>query len=661
MGAESELEEMLRAAHRLGTGQAHYAALDAVFRHADAAGETAFAFRARMNAISDFHHHGEYARSFMAFHWCLTTFDQHPEVTSSYDEHNLLWRFKWIVWQMPQFPAVPLDRAIGLLDDMERRYRAGNHSLHAVYQHRADVATHLGDLAAAGHWIGEMTTARRDGLSDCASCVPTSQVTYLTAVGDFEEAVRIGSPYAGGGCTEQPQRMLSQLLLPYLRTGRVAEAVAAHRKAYQAIRQNRHYLELIALHLQFCGLTGNAEHGLAIVERHLPWLDRPASALAEMEFTSAAALVLRGLIENGQGAAAVRRRTDSGDRRWVSTVAETYEEMAARARELAAAFDARNGNSYQSGRVEERITAEPLVTALPLTVLGGRPIAGGSVSGELVRKVAALTAAGDLAGAASARLEVAYALRNAGQWDDALETAEEAHRSLALAGLDEETLVARYLLAELYGRSWQQRSTAYTMMVEILAEPRLPSSLPSRPELLEKAAGLDLGQAATKHLREAAALYREAGDLVGEARALSDTVRRYRETPPDWAELRARLDELSDAGVVPDLVRTQLHLAGLEARSGQVEAALARVRKWSAYPKMRLREAGLLLHLGRAVEAEEAVRPLLTEAEFQREAVRLVGRALVAQGRDAQAEAFLAEFQLETDDLDDYDEDDDED
>ncbi|GLW31049.1 hypothetical protein [Actinoplanes regularis] len=656
----TSLEQMLQDAYRQGSDQARYAALDAVFRHADAAGETAFGFRARMNAISEFHHHGEYARSFMAFHWCLTTFDRQPEVTSRHDEHSLLWRFKWIVWQMPQFSAVPLDRAIGLLDDMERRYRAGNHSLHAVYQYRGAVAAHLGDLDAAGRWFGEMLTARRDGLSDCAACVPTSHVEYLTVLGEFEEAVRVGSPYASGGCTEQPQQMLSQLLLPYLRTGRTAEAVAAHRKAYALIRANRHYLELIGLHLQFCALTGNQEHGLPILERHLPWLDRPASTFAALEFASAGALLLRGLIDAGHGDVPVRRRTDNGDRRWTSTAAETYDELAARARSLAAEFDRRNGNTYQSGRIEQRLSAEPIVAKLPLTVLSGRPIAAKAAVGDLVGEVAARTAAGDAAGAARLRLEVAYALRNAGQWDDATETAEEAQRSLALAGLTAESSVARFLLVELYGRSWQQRDTAYAMITDLLAEPDLPAGLPSRAGLLERAAALTHdGPRAFEHLLAAAALHRDAGDAAGEARALLGSLRRVQQVPQDWARLVARLDELIAAGALRDgeLVDAQHRLCWLETRAGRPEAALERARAWGDQPRLRLIEAGLLQRLDRHVEAEEVARRLATEPETRDSAALLVARSLLARDRRPEAEAWLAGFGLELDDLDYYDDD----
>ena len=648
--SDADLERMLAEAYEHGRGPARFAALDSVFRHADATGRIEFAYRARMNALSDMHYAGEYVRAFMTFAWLLATFDRHPEVTGSYDEHTLLWRFKWIVWQLSQFSGIPLDKSKALLDDMQRRYQAGNHSLHAVYQHRAMVATHLGELDAAGHWFEQMATARRDDLSDCRACVPTTQVEYLVARGAFEEAVRVGSPFASGGCVEQPHQILSHLLLAYLRTGQTANAVEAHRKAYQRIRDSRHYLELIALNVQFCGLTGNHTYALPIVERHLPWLDRPASPYAAMEFASAAALVLRRLIDDGAGDTPVRRATDNGDKRWSSTAAETYDEMVTLARSLAAGFDERNGNDHQSGRIEARMAAEPLLESLPLTVLAGRPIGehpGKRAVDVLIGKIADLTAAGDEAGAARARLDAAYALRNAAQWGDALETAEEARRSLDRARLIDEGLQARYLLVELYQRTYQQPTARLALVDELLTAPRLPASLPPRAVLLEETAFPGDGQRAADQLFEAADLHRAAGHDTAEARTLAKALRICSAVPDRLAEIMSRVDAVV-AG--PDLRGAQDALCRLQSLAGDAEAALERAQRHAAAgPELVLRAATLLMDLGRFEQAERTARQLLENDDHAWEAAGLVARSLRARGEDASA--FMQEHDLEEENL----------
>jgi hypothetical protein len=371
---EGELQAMLTQAQRQSPGPARWTALDAVFRHADAAENLQFGFQARLTAMEDLHDHGEWARMLMAFSWCLDTFDRHPEATGPNAAFELLWRYKWVIWQATQFPGIRLDRLEALLADMRRRYLEGGHSLHAVYQHEGLVAHHRGDSDAAEHWYAEMALARRDRLSDCVACVPTDVVAHLVACGRDVEALAMGTPYLTGGCSEQPDSMISELLLPYLRTGRFDEAVTCYLRAYNTTEDKRGLIEWIGRGLEFCALTGNEEYALPTVQRYLPWLERPASPYAAKEFAVAAAQVLGRLEVAGKAQAPLARRSDDGTRRWESTIEATRAELVGLARRIAAEFDARNGNDHHAAQVEARLTMEPFATHLPLTILRGRAI-----------------------------------------------------------------------------------------------------------------------------------------------------------------------------------------------------------------------------------------------------------------------------------------------
>ena len=100
-------------------------------------------------------------------------------------------------------------------------------------------------------------------------------------------------------CSEQPQGILTALLMPYLRTGRLRRRPRdAHRQAYRRLRaQPGRPVGRSAEHVEFCALTGNEARGLEIVERHLGWLDRAPSPAAAMRFAAAAALLLRRVAE----------------------------------------------------------------------------------------------------------------------------------------------------------------------------------------------------------------------------------------------------------------------------------------------------------------------------------------------------------------------------
>jgi len=359
----SSVSEMLAQAREMPYGAAQVALLEQAMAHADAQRLDDAAFEARMLATTSYIYSGEPARSFVTFSWCLTEHDRDP-VRHRRWTHHLMWSFKAIVSAMTKFPEIPLARTYDVLDDMERRWRAGGHSPHAVYAHRHLVARHVGDARAAEDWFTRWSAAPRDELSDCVGCDPTTKAYWLRDQGRDEEAVALAEPVLAGrlSCTEQPQAIYTVLLLPYLRTGRLDAARDAHRRAYRAHRTQLADLSDIAEHVAFCALTGNDALGLEIVERHRDWLDRAPTPWAAMSFAAAASLVLRRLDATGHGSVRVRD----------TPVGALSEELARRALDLAARFDARNGTSHQSDRVRAVLAAEPVTAELRLVVPGSR-------------------------------------------------------------------------------------------------------------------------------------------------------------------------------------------------------------------------------------------------------------------------------------------------
>jgi hypothetical protein len=670
-----ELRRALSDARQLPYGPARSAALDSVFRHADAAGEEKFAFDGRLDAIWDYSRGGDKAREFLAFSWCLATYDRQPEIADEYAAHHLLWVFKWIVAALPDFPDVPLERTYAVLDDMQRRYQLGGHSLHAVYQHRWVVAQAVGDDDGAEHWYAQMLHAPRGSLSDCRGCVPTDQVWYLARLGRNAEAVEAGTPALDATCAAQPKGILTAMLVPYLRTGMLDEAVRAHVTAYRQVRHERDNLAKCGEHALFCGLTGNEARGLEIVEQHLPWLDRPCTPHSELWFCSGAAQVLGRLCETGKGDLTLQRRTDDGSARWETTVAHTRDEMAARARELAARFDARNGNTATSERISRRIHTEPLVDSLPLTVLAGRGSASRADDpvAAKVRTVARLTAKGDTAGAARARLDAAVALAKADRWEDAVEAAEEAVRELDRCDLTLAALRCRYLLWKLY-TDRRDDDAAGGVLAELLAHDAaagaLPPGLPSRAGLLEQAAERLGGPERVPRLLAAADGYRDEGRPVDELRALRQAL--------EYSNLREVDLALVDRGdrLLADLPDG---LDGVAAERGQYDSVVGQT--WVVHGRVAegldrqaggaatLRAAGLLdewalasvdlaerqLDAGRADDAENTARELLARDDLRDEYVTywaavVVAKVLRRRGRHDEAAAVAAEYEVDGED-----------
>ncbi|BCJ26111.1 tetratricopeptide repeat protein [Actinocatenispora sera] len=373
---EDEAWAALSTAWDLPYGPPQVAAIEAVVAEADAAEWNDLQFAARALAVSAYQYAGETSKMFVPFAWCLAALDR--GAADDRFVHQVMWSFKHIVAHLPLFPEVPLARTEAVLDDMERRYRAGGHSMHAVHQYRWLVARHLGDTAAAAEQYRLWCAAPRDDLSDCAGCEPTARIEHLADIGADEEAIELSVPVLAGNltCIEQPQMILTALLLPYLRTGRYEQAADAHRRAYRSLRSSHSDLASIAQHVEFCARTGNEPRGLELVQRHLGWLAAPPDPYAEMRFAGATALLLRRLAASGHGDTELDRppltadETTADGAARTTTVAALGAELAARATAIAARFDERNGTGQQGAEIAALLTAEPLVDRLPLARAG---------------------------------------------------------------------------------------------------------------------------------------------------------------------------------------------------------------------------------------------------------------------------------------------------
>ncbi len=364
---EDQLWELIDQAHDMPFGAAQIALAEQIISHADALRADDLSFQSRQLATRAYIHGGEPAKAFVTFSWCVAEYDRDP-VHYERSRHTLLWYFKNIGSALLRFPEMPLDRTVAVLDDMERRWREGGHSLHAVYAHRHYLAEHIGDLESAAHWYQLWQTAPRDELSDCIGCDPSGKASWLVSQGRDEEAIALAEPVLAGRltCSEQPHGILTTLMRPYLRTGRLEQARDAHRQAYRRHRPHLADLADIGLHLEFTAVTGNSARGLEILDRHLGWLDRAPSPWAAMRFAAAGEAVLRRVAAADPGVRV--HRPGSGDRPAAEyPAAELAAELGSEADAIAARFDARNGSDAVSRLVAGVRAAEQLVDQLPLS------------------------------------------------------------------------------------------------------------------------------------------------------------------------------------------------------------------------------------------------------------------------------------------------------
>ena len=570
---ETELREQLAEARSLSNGPAKIATIERVVVAADSAGLVELALRARLDLIPAYHEGLQVAKVFAVFGWCLALWDREPERVDDWSAEMLRWHFK-MVSSASRFPSVSLDQINGMLDRMERRYRLGGHSLHAVHSRRQQVAARIGDLATAESEYRLWMAAPRDENSDCAGCDPEGQVQWLTVKGQYAEAIALAEPVLSGrvGCISQPQDMLAAVLLPLTRLGRHDEAFQAHLRAYRQHRKDPDDIVYLSTHLEFLALAGHEVRGLEVLQRHLGWVDNPREPYSHMMFTASAALLLRRLMELGHGEQLLARPAFQDRAQTDVTVAALADEFRATALRIAALFDARNGSEFQSDQIRTLLAAEPIVEVVPV---GAARHAAADVV-EDGRSIAELTELSEQLYRGFQLIEYCQVLRvllersaepgspdatwvdwakarlasMAGSFADGIEPARSAAAGFAAAG--DQVSAQRALLAA----------------AELEVDAGLSS--PERAAELASAAGSAIAELRT--LTNDAGIL--AGAIRGYASVLNDT--------GDQGRAAEFYQEAHDLAVAADepawAVQIEIALAVHDAQRGELESALAQVQ-----------------------------------------------------------------------------------
>jgi uncharacterized protein (TIGR02996 family) len=121
--------------------------------------------------------------------------------------------------------------------------------------------------------------------------------------------------------------------------------------------------EYPSLLIEFCALTGNEDTAIRGVQSRVDFffrqMRRPAGML---EFAAATAIAMGRLIAIGRETEGFRFPGETQPRR----ADVLHQEMLELATDLAARFDARNGNTVQTDRLQARLAAEPISDFLPL-------------------------------------------------------------------------------------------------------------------------------------------------------------------------------------------------------------------------------------------------------------------------------------------------------
>ena len=298
-------------------------------------------------------------RLLVPFSRLLRNFDSRPEHFDGHLTKSLHWTFKWIVAKMLEQPEAPLESIEHWLSEMRRRYAEAGYTAHAPASCEMRLAHRIGDRERVLRAVEELTASEEDDMSDCAACLHSSLAEVLL---DSEEegraaaAMKLLEPSLDGehSCAREPHFALALSLMPLVELGSDDRARANHLRGYTMCRGKEDMVHMIALHAEFCALTGNEARAVEILADHARLFELDLGVGDRQRLLEVAVLTCRRLGALGLSGASV---PGPPGRDW--TAAELHDWADAERRSITARFDRRNGGDCHSRRSDAFVSATP--------------------------------------------------------------------------------------------------------------------------------------------------------------------------------------------------------------------------------------------------------------------------------------------------------------
>ena len=306
-------------------------------------------------------------KALVAFSWLLAQFDRNP---GQFDQWAIIWKYKWIVGLIGNFPQVPRTQIYEMLDDLAQRCLKAGYGLRAVYNHRYRLEKFWDNKDEAIKYFRKMGEQPRDAVSNCPVCETDDRVSFSIYCGDDDRALELADPILIGRdkCGTVPHRTYANLLLPLVRLGRQPEALGYHRKGYGLISGNPSFLDKVSDHLIFLALTENFDRAVALFEKHYPWTEINRDVYYHFRFFRAAWLLFEMLAESQEVSPGLNLPrsfplySESGDYDPARLAAWCKEKAEA----IAGRFDRRNETDFFMRTIAETPTLKALRATFPL-------------------------------------------------------------------------------------------------------------------------------------------------------------------------------------------------------------------------------------------------------------------------------------------------------
>ena len=306
--------------------------LEEAVRESDQCGWEFGSHQSRMQLMQTAELSGHGDRVLVAFSWCLAKSDEQP---SLYPDVELLWNYKWAIYNSFLFPSVERPRLEALLDDYAARLERNGYSSRPAIYLRMQYQFQCGDPELALETLEGWPHLPRDRFADCPACELDNRVHLYCCLGEDEKAHATAAPLLAHimTCAEIPQLTFGRLMVGSLRS-QTCDPESLFLQGYTMCQGDLAFLApigLLALHL---ARQNDAETQRLFLAQHLRLAENARNPRDLLDFYAGAVAV----------AAAIGDEPSIGSK----TGAQLASELTLRATDLGAKFDARNGNQWVS-------------------------------------------------------------------------------------------------------------------------------------------------------------------------------------------------------------------------------------------------------------------------------------------------------------------------
>ncbi|HUB26181.1 MAG TPA: hypothetical protein VL992_12190 [Tepidisphaeraceae bacterium] len=269
---------------------------------------------------------------------------------------DILWYFKWLAEELPQYADVSKQQIELTFQEMERFYHDCRESLRPVFALRCQAAVQMGNQDEAQQWYEKWQAIPRGKTDDCLACDLARHAYYLFDRQQTNEAMSVAQTIFRDRvfCDDTPE-LITRMIGPLLKTGRRPGALAMLRICRRPVRKVPSMLGALAANVVLWFMVGDVVRSrrLAILT-----LRRASAARNDLDRFSAyrsCGLWAAMAFLAGQQQLTLPGRLMPGPA--ISTPTVNLADAAAlcfdEASRIAAKLDARNGTTRYADRINE--------------------------------------------------------------------------------------------------------------------------------------------------------------------------------------------------------------------------------------------------------------------------------------------------------------------